>query len=142
MPCECSKELPIWGESDRQDFVVAVNLHFSQLGSGGRVKRLDFVVAIRSKYSPPVIRPCKGSDCTPPGYTGISDGDESVTIVTVEDANGVIPARGSDAFAVRGEFNSCDVIVMFEANQPLAGGDVPDDYFMVASSGGKPGGFR
>ena len=80
-------------------------------------------------------------------YTSL-DGDELVTIATVEDANGVINNRGSNVFAVRGEFNSHNAIVMLErANQSLAGGDVPDTRFDVAdtassSSGGKPGGFR
>ena len=74
------------------------------------------------------------------------DDDELVTSATVEDANVVIPDRGSNMFAVRGEFNSCDVTVMLErTNQSLAGDDVPDARFVAtpsSNSGGKPGGIR
>jgi hypothetical protein len=72
------------------------------------------------------------------------DGGELVTIASIEDVNDVV-VRGSDVFAVRGEFNVCDAIVMLEgANQSLASDDVPDARFEVvlSISGGKPGGFR
>ena len=82
-----------------------MNLRFSQLGSGGHVKGLDFTTARHSKKTLPARRPRKRSRHRPFRYISL-DGDELVTSATVEDANGVIPDRGGDVCAVRGEFNS------------------------------------
>ena len=78
-----------------------MNPRFSQLGSGGHVKGLDFTIARRSKKLLPVIGPRSESRRQPWRYISFDD-DELVTSATVEDANVVISDRGSNMSAVRG----------------------------------------
>lgn len=65
-----------------------------------------------------------------------------VTAVSVKDKD-TSPGGSGNVFAARGEFESCDTIVMLEwANRSLSHRDVVDAHFIVRIPSGKPGRTR
>ena len=116
---------------------MTVNLPFGKLGSSGRIERLDFTT-LGCGEEPTVGRPENGSNSNPACRQLVLDGDELVSIIAVEDVDGVFAGSGEVSF-IRGELDSPDSMVMFEwANQSLPSRDTPDAH-IPRSPSSKPG---
>ena len=106
---------------------MTVNWPFGKFGSSGRIERLDFTT-FGCGEEPTVEWPDNKRDWIPVRHQ-VVDGDELVTIVAVEDVDGVFAGSG-DMSAIRGELDSPDSTVMFEyfewADQSLSSRDAPD----------------
>ena len=114
-----------------------MNFPIGKWGSGGGIKQLDFTICGCSEELLTVGGPDNRK--VPVVRYWILDGDELITIVSVEDADGR-EADSGETSAIRRKLDPPDTTTVFEwAKQFLSSCDAPDGHLPPASPGGKLG---